>query len=96
MQESAEQPGLKGLFHVPRVSLAIFSFHQSQGRASVHPHCTVPDSTLGRLNSRGIPADTPVCSVCSLQTPLPYFFFFLILSEEAERGREQDWMLTGT
>lgn len=84
MQESAEQQGLKDLFNVPHVSLAIFSFHQSEGWASVHPHCTVPDSTLGHLNSRGIPADTPVCSVCSL------FFWNPLRGSCVREGAELD------
>lgn len=61
-----------------------FSFHESQGWASIHPHCAVPDSALGRLNSRGIPADTPVCSVCSLQHLFPFFFNPLRGSRERE------------
>lgn len=71
-EESAEQQGLKDLFHVPHVSLAILaSTIHKDGPPSFH---TAPSQIAqGRLNNRGIPADTPVCSVCSLQTPLSFF-----------------------
>lgn len=71
-EESAEQQGLKDLFHVPHVSLAILaSTNHKDGPPSVHAASS--QIAQGRLNNRGIPADTPVCSVCSLQTPLSFF-----------------------
>lgn len=84
-EESAEQQGLKELFHVPHVSLAILaSTNHKDGPLSIH---TAPSQI----------ACWAVWTVVEFLLTLQFvqsahckhlFPFFLILSEEAERGRE--------
>lgn len=95
-KESAEQQALEGLFHVPHVSLAILaSTNHKDGPLSVH---TAPSQIA--CWAAGTVVEfllTPQFVQSAHCKHLFFFFFFLILSEEeAERGREQHWMLTGT